>query len=723
MAQAGPTYVSLTFDDGSADQMQALPILDDHGMNGTFYVNSAQLGNVPYYMTWSQVGQVAAAGNEIGGHTLDHPNLTTLSPAAQVAEICDDRQALVAHGYDPVSFAYPFAAWDATSRAAVESCGYTSGRGVGSAGCLPGCVAAETVPPADAFVLRTPAGITDTTTLETLQGFVTRAVAAGGGWLVFTIHNLCNGGCGSNGMRPDDLDAFLDWLQAQPAAAVAVRTVRQVMALPAPPPPANVLQNPGLETGLTAAGPGCWLRAATGGAGGGNVATWSHTTDAHGGANAESVTISTFGDGDQKLISVQDLVVAKPTLNAPTAATAGGTLAAGTYYYKLTALSATGETLPSAEVSATTTTSTSKVTLTWSAPTGATGYRIYRSSASGAETLLASVGTVTTFADTGAAPPGAPTPPTSNTASRFTSCSPSGVPGHVYRVGAWYRTSAGANVRMVAYYRDLNGVWAFWREQPVPASTTWRSAVWQTPQLPAGATALSIGFSLRSLGTATVDDLSLGDLSAPPPGYALAVAADSPQNLWRLGEASGTGMLPAGAGPAGTYQNGVVLGQPGVSGDGNTAALFNGTSHHAYVNGIAAPQTAYTMEILMKPSAPVSAGTLMDHGGGGALYVTAQSFCFRQTATSVCWQHAPSPDVWYHVAGTWDATSKVARLYVDGVERAAARAPSSPSGSSTLYVGFGESAPFFAGVLDEPAYYATALGVDRIAAHWAGCAC
>lgn len=722
-ANAQPTYVSLTFDDASADQMPALPMLAARGMNATFYANSAQVGSSAYYMTWSQLDQVAAAGNEIGGHTLHHADVTTLTPAAMTTEICDDRQALIARGYDPVSFAYPFAKYNAASRGTVESCGYSSARPVGGAGCLPGCVAAESVPPADPFVLRTPPGITNTTTVAALQGYITRAVQNGGGWIVLTFHRLCESGCGENGFKPSDLEALLDWLQDQPAADVAVRTVRQVMAVPPASPPPNLLQNPGIENGLSATGASCWLRAATAGAGGGNTATWTHSSDANSGANAEAVTISAYGDGDQKLISVQDPVVAKPTLATPTTATTGGTLPAGTWFYKLTATSATGETLPSAEVSATTTTATSKVTLTWSAPVGATGYRIYRSSASGAETLLASVGAVTTFADTGAATPGTETPPTSNTASRSTNCAPAGVPGHIYRVGASYKTSGGANVRMVAYYRDLNGAWQFWREQVLPASASWRAAIWQTPALPAGATAISIGFSLRSLGSASVDDLSLGDLSAPPPGYGAAVGADSPLVRWRLGEAGGTAMTPAGPGPAGTYQNGVTLGEPGATGDGNTAARFDGTSQHAYVNGVAAPQSAYTMEILAKPGPSVQAGTLMDHGGGGALYITPDRFCFRQTATSVCWQHDPSPDVWYHVAGTWDSTSKVARLYVDGVERAAATAPSAPSGSATLYIGWGESAPWFAGLLDEPAYYATALGADRIAAHYAGCSC
>ena len=182
--------------------------------------------------------------------------------------------------------------------------------------------------------------------------------------------------------------------------------------------------------------------------------------------------------------------------------------------------------------------------------------------------------------------------------------------------------------------------------------------------------------------------------------------------------------MTAATGASGYYQNGVALGQPGApAGDANTAARFDGTSSHAYVNGIAAPQSAYTMEILMKAEPPVQSGTLIDHGGGGALYVGTDRFCFRQTTTDVCWLHAPSPGDWYHVAGTWDSTSNVARLYVNGIERAAATAPSAPSGSGTLFVGWGSSAPWFKGVLDEPAYYATALGADRIAAHYAACSC
>ncbi len=71
-AAAAQTYVSLTFDDGRTSQQNAGAILAAHGVHGTFYIISGDLGTSNYFMTLDQVRALAAAGNEIGGHTL-HP--------------------------------------------------------------------------------------------------------------------------------------------------------------------------------------------------------------------------------------------------------------------------------------------------------------------------------------------------------------------------------------------------------------------------------------------------------------------------------------------------------------------------------------------------------------------------------------------------------------------------------------------------------------------------
>lgn len=107
-----------------------------------------------------------------------------------------------------------------------------------------------------------------------------------------------------------------------------------------------------------------------------------------------------------------------PVQTAPSTATTGGNLAAATYYYKITALDANGETVGSNEQSQVTTGSTSTVTLNWGAVTGATSYRVYRGTAAGSENVYYAVagGSSVTFTDTGAANTSA-SPPAGNTAT------------------------------------------------------------------------------------------------------------------------------------------------------------------------------------------------------------------------------------------------------------------------------------------------------------------
>ncbi len=93
--------------------------------------------------------------------------------------------------------------------------------------------------------------------------------------------------------------------------------------------------------------------------------------------------------------------ISPPTLKAITK-TAGGTLADNTYYYVLTAITGSGSTTQSNEV--TVTTATQKAVLTWTAVNGATGYKVYRSLVSGTYSgshLLKTVGAVVTYTDDG----------------------------------------------------------------------------------------------------------------------------------------------------------------------------------------------------------------------------------------------------------------------------------------------------------------------------------
>lgn len=110
--------------------------------------------------------------------------------------------------------------------------------------------------------------------------------------------------------------------------------------------------------------------------------------------------------------------LAPPVQAAAATATTGGTLPADTYFFKVTALNAQGETLVSNEQFVTTTGTTSTATVNWAAVTGATGYRIYATSgATNTETLLIQVGAVTTYVWTGTPAIGVDAPPTVNSAT------------------------------------------------------------------------------------------------------------------------------------------------------------------------------------------------------------------------------------------------------------------------------------------------------------------
>jgi peptidoglycan/xylan/chitin deacetylase (PgdA/CDA1 family) len=236
------TVVSLTFDDGQASQISTLPMLQSRGMRGTYYINSGWVGDSDYYMTWPEIHALADAGNEIGSHTVHHTKLTGVSQATATREVCDDRANIVAQGFPaPVSFAYPEAEYNNTAKQVVQSCGFSSARGVGGVsedGC-DDCPYAETVPPADPMALQTPQSPDQNTTLAQLQSYVTAAESHGGGWVVLTFHGVCNDGCADElSFGTAKFTALLDWLKAREAQGTVVRTVGEVMGggTGAPPP-------------------------------------------------------------------------------------------------------------------------------------------------------------------------------------------------------------------------------------------------------------------------------------------------------------------------------------------------------------------------------------------------------------------------------------------------------------------------------------------------------
>jgi peptidoglycan/xylan/chitin deacetylase (PgdA/CDA1 family) len=234
-----PVVVTLGFDDGTVDQYETLPVLAAHNMHATFFINTGPiLANDPGHMTVSQLRDLATAGNEITGHTVDHANIQPLSTAEQRAEVCTDRNTLIGWGFYPESFAYPFGSWDAGTEAVVEACGYNSARTVSGVSIhVNKNKLGETIPPADPYATRTPPNPKKATKLKTMEQYVLNAEGAGTVqqplWIQFVFHHYCASHCGAYTIQPDKFTALLDFLETEVnAGRVSVLTTAEVIGGP-----------------------------------------------------------------------------------------------------------------------------------------------------------------------------------------------------------------------------------------------------------------------------------------------------------------------------------------------------------------------------------------------------------------------------------------------------------------------------------------------------------
>jgi peptidoglycan/xylan/chitin deacetylase (PgdA/CDA1 family) len=117
--------VVLTFDDGYADAATtALPLLRKYGAHATFYVSSGFVGSARH-LTWKQMRDLRAAGNEVACHGTLHLDLTTLDAAGKLAEAggCLKRFARWLGNPKPLTYAYPAGAYDVATLAMMRRLG------------------------------------------------------------------------------------------------------------------------------------------------------------------------------------------------------------------------------------------------------------------------------------------------------------------------------------------------------------------------------------------------------------------------------------------------------------------------------------------------------------------------------------------------------------------------------------------------------------------------
>ena len=110
----GGTYVSMRFDDGWKSQLNAARLLAQHGVPGSIYIISEDMGQEGY-MTWDEVREVSRV-MEIGGHTASHSNLRNLASVQEYeAEIGADYRELADRGFKVTTFVYPYGNYSPTA--------------------------------------------------------------------------------------------------------------------------------------------------------------------------------------------------------------------------------------------------------------------------------------------------------------------------------------------------------------------------------------------------------------------------------------------------------------------------------------------------------------------------------------------------------------------------------------------------------------------------------
>lgn len=213
--------------------------------------------------------------------------------------------------------------------------------------------------------------------------------------------------------------------------------------------------------------------------------------------------------------------------------------------------------------------------------------------------------------------------------------------------------------------------------------------------------------------------------------YLSEVNADSPAGHWRQGEPSGTTMTDSsGNGRGGTYSS-VTLGATSLLvDDADTAATYGAGSSGTVTNAAWMNTTTFTAEAIIKPSTVSGTHVILSRHNSGASEV---SWTFRLEGTQLkmlTWGASGGGMVTttasttfaagttYHVAVTVSGGINVT-VYVNGASvGSSTRGTAMQAGTAPLRVGASFAGENFAGVIDEAAFYVSALSAGRLDAHY-----
>ena len=241
--------ISLTFDDGHQNLYDyALPILQAHNVTGTFYIITNLISDFSglndSYLSLNELHTMQNCGDEIGSHTVNHQDLTTLSNDKINYELNASQQTLRSYGFAANNFAPPYGATDVQiDKIAAQY--YRSSR--------------QAFPIYDDnFLMKFPITVFslpeytvgqngDNSDLPNLENIIDQ-VAATGSYAIFAFHNVQPNTTSSLTISTQDLNSFLDYVSSK---KVATLTIDQALNITSTNPASQLVFTNGYNQSLT----------------------------------------------------------------------------------------------------------------------------------------------------------------------------------------------------------------------------------------------------------------------------------------------------------------------------------------------------------------------------------------------------------------------------------------------------------------------------------------
>lgn len=206
-------YVSINFDDGWRSMYDtALPILDEAGFKSTqFIVTGRMKEGFASFVKVNEILDMQRRGHEIGAHTRNHVDLTTLSSTEAWNEINGSRQDLFDIGASPVNFfAYPFGAYNSQVIELVKNAGFAAARSSNGG---------QNLKTENIFTLRRQPMVV-MTTLQEVKDSIDKAINDKT-WLILLFHEVNNSGR-EYSVTPELFQQIVDYLKSKNMAPITI---------------------------------------------------------------------------------------------------------------------------------------------------------------------------------------------------------------------------------------------------------------------------------------------------------------------------------------------------------------------------------------------------------------------------------------------------------------------------------------------------------------------